>query len=342
MKDSAVGQRGLKQRQGKANNLQAESNKSKPQDVSSKPREHVTSRPGKDTELSSVFSNPLASEHRTCDHVVLTSLQLLNMALNIDDKSWTEVRDLFRSWREENVRRSLDVVDLWETVLAKKINALGDEKLLVYEQVVIAALDCNRLEVADVCLKALIAEFPTSLRVRKLRALQLEAREKYDDAVELLDYIIKQDETNAAPRKRKVAILKAKGKISDAIKELTEYLKKFMSDQEGWQELSELYLQEQDFGRAAFCMEELILHNPHSHLIHQHYAEIKYTQARDWCATNIAINPKSTPIKRKEANKLAKWALKELNIRYDEKMVEEKPVAALELLMNNIHITTST
>nr|CAD7568916.1 unnamed protein product [Timema californicum] len=32
--DSAVGQRGLKQRQGKANNLQAESNKSKPQDVS--------------------------------------------------------------------------------------------------------------------------------------------------------------------------------------------------------------------------------------------------------------------------------------------------------------------
>nr|CAD7262299.1 unnamed protein product [Timema shepardi] len=60
------------------------------------------------------------------------------------------------------------------------------------------------------------------------------------------------------------------------------------------------------------------------------------------CATNIAINPKSTPIKRKEANKLAKWALKELNIRYDEKMVEEKPVAALELLMNNIHITTST
>nr|CAD7428564.1 unnamed protein product [Timema monikensis] len=60
------------------------------------------------------------------------------------------------------------------------------------------------------------------------------------------------------------------------------------------------------------------------------------------CATNIAINPKSTPVKRKEANKLAKWALKELNIRYDEKMVEEKPVAALEVLMNNIHITTST
>jgi hypothetical protein len=51
-----------------------------------------------------------------------------------------------------------------------------------------------------------------------------------------------------------------------------------MSDQEAWQELCELYLLEQDFARAAFCMEELILHNPHSHLIHQRYAEIRYTQ----------------------------------------------------------------
>lgn len=49
---------------------------------------------------------------------------------------------------------------------------------------------------------------------------------RYDEALDLLDSIIKQDETNAASRKRRVAILKAKGKIPDAIKELTEYLKK--------------------------------------------------------------------------------------------------------------------
>ena len=49
---------------------------------------------------------------------------------------------------------------------------------------------------------------------------------RYDEALDLLDSIIKQDETNAASRKRRVAILRAKGKIPDAIKELTEYLKK--------------------------------------------------------------------------------------------------------------------
>jgi len=257
--------------------------------------------------------------------------------------SWSEVRDLFRLWREENVRKSVEVVDLWERILQQKMHKFGDERLLVLEQVCVAALDCNRHEVADVCLRALSTEFPTSLRIRKLKALKLEALERYDEALDLLDSIIKQDETNAASRKRRVAILRAKGKIPDAIKELTEYLKKFMSDQEAWQELCELYLIEQDFARAAFCMEELILHNPHNHLLHQRYAEIRYTQGgfenmelarAHYClalklspsniralyglflsATNIAISTKCTSVKKRENNKLAKWALKEINNR---------------------------
>lgn len=54
-----------------------------------------------------------------------------------------------------------------------------------------------------------------------------------------------------------------------------------MSDQEAWHELCDLYLQEQEYSKAAYCMEELILHNPHSHLIYQRYAEIKYSQVID-------------------------------------------------------------
>jgi hypothetical protein len=38
-----------------------------------------------------------------------------------------EVRDLFRLWREENVRKSVEVVDLWERLLQKKMHKLGDE-----------------------------------------------------------------------------------------------------------------------------------------------------------------------------------------------------------------------
>jgi len=43
---------------------------------------------------------------------------------------------------------------------------------------------------------------------------------------------------------------------------------------EAWLELCDLHLQELDYQRAAFCMEELLLSNPYNHLIHQKYAEV--------------------------------------------------------------------
>lgn len=136
------------------------------------------------------------------------------------------MKDIFRKWREENERKSDDVLYLWESVLENKMNKLGNERHLIVEQVIIAALDCNRIDVADKCIKLLSNEFPNSLRVQKYRAMRYEAVEDYDMATEILDAIIEQDETNAAPRKRKIAILKAKGKPQEAIKELSDYLKK--------------------------------------------------------------------------------------------------------------------
>lgn len=47
----------------------------------------------------------------------------------------------------------------------------------------------------------------------------------FNVALDTLESIIKADQTNSAARKRKVAILKAQGKPTEAIKELTEYLK---------------------------------------------------------------------------------------------------------------------
>ncbi|XP_054266809.1 ER membrane protein complex subunit 2-like [Macrosteles quadrilineatus] len=284
--------------------------------------------------------------------------------------NWTDVRDKLRIWREENVRQSSDVIAMWDSVFQDKIHKLGDEQYVAYEQVFVAALDCNRIDVANECLHALTAAFPDSLRIYKLQVMKLEAQERYEEALELLQNIIKKDKTNAAPRKRRVAILKACGKIPEAIKELTEYLKKFMVDQEAWQELCDLYLSEQEYGRAAFCMEELILHNPHSHLLHQRLAEIKYTQggfenmeiARShYCmaiklnpnnmralyglfltSTNIAMSPKTTSVKKKEANKLAAFAMKQITERYQEKCSEDDQVAALEGLVTSLQITSAS
>ena len=69
--------------------------------------------------------------------------------------------------------------------------------------------------------------------------------DNWDEALDILDGIIEEDEANSAARKRKIAIYKSQGDNSKTIQELTRYLKVFMSDQEAWMELCDLYIQVQ-------------------------------------------------------------------------------------------------
>jgi len=264
----------------------------------------------------------------------------------MEELSWSEARDLFRTWRENNTRKSNEVIYHWQAVLSSKLNKLENEKYMVLEQVCIAALDCYRLEIAKDCIKQLSAAFPGSQRVKMYKAMELEAHGRYNDATNLLMEIIEHDPSNSMPKKRLIAIYKAEGRNVEAIKGLTEYLKTFMADAEAWQELSELYLAENDFSKAAFCVEELILHNPHNHLLHQRYADIKYTQggldnmeiARSYYCQALKLNPKNlralyglylassniavshkTPQKKKDALKLAEITLGKIKKHYEEK-----------------------
>lgn len=150
-----------------------------------------------------------------------------------------------RTWRENNVRNSKEVIDAWCNItslignnvdklgkesnylnkLFRKLLIIGFTEYLILEQVCVAALDCFRNDIAHNCIKQLLFAFPKSLRVRKYEAMRLEANENYEDALRILDGIIKEDDTNSAARKRKVAIFKAQAKNAEAIKELTDYLK---------------------------------------------------------------------------------------------------------------------
>lgn len=271
--------------------------------------------------------------------------------------------ELLKQFRDNNERNSQEVVQIWNRSINSNIDKLGKEKHVVLEQVCIAALDSFQLKVAEMCIKELYIEFPHSCRVQVLESMLYEADENFERALQILKSVIQQDCTNSSARKRKIAILKSLGKTSEAIKELTEHLKVFMADIEAWQELSELYLLEFDYSRAAFCIEELILHSPHNHLLHQRYADIKYSQgglenmelARNYYYQSFKLNPKNmrslygiyltTSVmltaqkvvsgkKKDAAQKVLDWVLKEIKQRYAEKQnvsdIEES-LAALEI-----------
>ena len=48
-----------------------------------------------------------------------------------------------------------------------------------------------------------------------------------------------------------------------------------MIDFEGWMEVCDLYLSQLDYSKACYCMEELIMSNPHNHLFYQKFAEVR-------------------------------------------------------------------
>lgn len=97
-------------------------------------------------------------------------------------------------------------------------------------------------------------------------------------------------------RKRLISCLKSQNKPREYIAELNEYLLSFQADHEAWLELSDAYLGEMEFAKAAFCLEELLLMNPHNHCYHQRFGDIKYTQgqyevAKSYYAYSLKLNP---------------------------------------------------
>ncbi|RWS10315.1 ER membrane protein complex subunit 2-like protein [Dinothrombium tinctorium] len=278
-----------------------------------------------------------------------------------------EARSLLQKWREENTRCPEKVRDVWQAFDLR--NSVGDEKWQILEQVCLAAMDLHDAVLIKDCLTQLDAKFPNSSRVRRLKVMaKLELRERYEDALKVYDDMIKKDESNSILYKRKIAILIAQRKIPEAIREMSEYLKKFMNDSEAWLELCDLYIQEQEYSKAAFCMEELILTNPHNHLYHQKYAEIQYTintqesmeLARSYYSQAVKLNPtnmralyglfltasnlsqqaKYTSQKRRENAKIASWAMSHITKIYEDAEAGKHQLSALEAMMGSLQVNS--
>ncbi|KAG9509338.1 Dynactin subunit 4, partial [Fragariocoptes setiger] len=248
-------------------------------------------------------------------------------------------------WRVNNSRCPEEVIHLWYS--SRNLDKqLGEEKWTVLEQVCMAAIDLHDEDITEYCLDQLDKQFPGSNRVNILRIMgRYERKGLYDKALRLYNDMISSDETNTAVHKRKIAMLISQRRIVDAIKSLCEYLKIFLNDQEAWKELCYLYMLEQDYHKAIFCMEELILSNPHSHTHLEQLAQIHYTMgtlesydlARSYYCQALKLNPtnmralfglysvtsnlstmsKASQQLRKDCEKLNDWAKKSIANLYE-------------------------
>ncbi|GMI79209.1 hypothetical protein like AT3G04830 [Hibiscus trionum] len=181
--------------------------------------------------------------------------------------------------RKLKVRRSEKVLKYGLSILndSRKRSALGPEEWTLYEQVAIAAMDCQCLDVAKDCIKVLQKKFPESKRVGRLNGMLLEAKGSWAEAEKAYSSLLEDNPLDQVIHKRRVAMAKAQGNISGAIELLNKYLEIFMADHEAWRELAEIYISLQMYKQAAFCYEELILSQPTVPMHHLAYADVLYT-----------------------------------------------------------------
>lgn len=97
------------------------------------------------------------------------------------------------------------------------------------------------------------------------------------ELIQLHGELLSLDDKETFGIKRMVAIHKQRGNMVDAIKLLNSHLTVHQNDTEAYAELAEMYLTVHDYKKALFCVEELILSNPHHYLYHQLAAEICVT-----------------------------------------------------------------
>lgn len=159
----------------------------------------------------------------------------------------------------------------------KKRSALGPDVWTLYEQVSIAAMDSQCLDVAKECIKVLQKQFPESKRVGRLEGILLEAKGLWAEAEKAYSSLLEDNPLDPVLHKRRVAIAKAQGNFPTAIEWLNKYLETFMADHDAWRELAEIYVSLQMYKQAAFCYEELILSQPTVPLYHLAYADVLYT-----------------------------------------------------------------
>jgi len=138
--------------------------------------------------------------------------------------------------------------------------------------------DSAEMQMADKFISKLSTQFAESLRVKRLEAMMFEAKGDFENAMGEYDTILETDPSNLFALKRQVAICRARGKSAEAARKLVDYLQTFCSDHEAWLMLHELYLASQQYKRASFCIEELVLINPMNYIYHLRAGDLVYTQ----------------------------------------------------------------
>jgi tetratricopeptide (TPR) repeat protein len=154
------------------------------------------------------------------------------------------------------------------------------------EEFFLSALDLKQIDWAQVFLRALCQMFPNNIKTMRFLAMYYEGAANTFKAQEIYLEILEGCPEDCSTMKRLISLYRNNDMPNDAISMLNKYLEINQVDEEAWLEMCDMYLAKQNFTKAQFCYEELLLVNPTNYQHNLKYAEILYSNA---IASNSSI-----------------------------------------------------
>lgn len=164
-----------------------------------------------------------------------------------------------------------------DNLLKTHKNQLESEQFFYKEKKFYLALELKQIDTAIDILKEFRTQFGREAKIIRMEASLNELTDNYDIAIETFKKLIKANQEDRISLKRYLATLKIKFSLAN-IKEytefLTEYLKIYQDDFDIWFELSDVYLLTNNYNKAIFCLEEILIFYPNNYAVYIKIADI--------------------------------------------------------------------
>lgn len=186
--------------------------------------------------------------------------------------AFEEYKDFLNKAIMLNNRSSIFYYMHLENFLSVYKGNLGIEAYFFKEKLFYVCLELKKVKKAHMLITDIYKEFGSEKPIIRMLSEKNEIDPKNEGTTSLEKYkqLILYNQDDRRSLKRYLMLMKfsySNAEVRNYIELWNEYLKVYMDDSDGWNELAEVYLSTQNFTKAIFCFEELLLHNPNNYII---------------------------------------------------------------------------
>lgn len=183
-------------------------------------------------------------------------------------------KDNYKDWLQKTIQlnnsSSIFLFKHIENFLELYSGKIGNEEFFFKEKLFFLSIELKRYTLTKKLFSEFYKKFGNDKKIIRMYASKNEIDPKVKVGISLDQYkqLIIDDEDDRESLKRYILFMKLRIKfsnINEYIDLWNEYLKVYMDDSEAWNELSDVYLSVNNYNKAIYCLEELLLHNPNNY-----------------------------------------------------------------------------